>query len=128
MQGARWSEDVVQRAQACIGVEKVVEHAGADDVFEGFTEFGRVFQRKLTHFQVVECVSALQALRECDALCTDIDADDLRARPAHGVMGGLSGAAPGNEDAAVVPIRLVGPEEMRFGAPAPIVPGFAVGV
>ena len=55
-----------------------------------------------------------------------VDADDLRARPAHGVMGGLSRAAAGDEDAAVVPIGLGRPEEMRFGASPQGVPRPAV--
>jgi hypothetical protein len=43
-------------------------------------------------------------------------------------VSGLGRAATGYEYAPVFSIRLVGPEEMGFGSPPLIVPGFAVGV
>ena len=73
-------------------------------------------------------VFTLQLLRELDALRADVDSDYAGARPTQRVVSGLHRAAAGDQYAAVVAVRLVRPEEMRFGAPAPIVPGAAIDV
>ena len=122
-------EHVAQRAQPRVGIGQVMQHAGADDVFEGSPEFGGVARRQLAHLEVLEVVLALEFLREarCSFALTSMPTT-LRVRPAHRVVRGLRRAAAGDQDAAVVAIRFVRPEEMRFGAPARVVPKPAVGV
>ena len=71
---------------------------------------------------------SFKALRERDTFGADVDSDDLGARPAQRVMGGLGGAAAGDQYAAVVATRLVRPEEMGIGAPAMVIPEPAVGL
>ena len=128
MQGAARREHVAQRAQAGVGIGQMVQHAGADDVLEGLPEFGGALDGELAHLEVVERVLALQLLRERDALRADVDADDSSARPAQRVVRRLRRAAAGDQDAAVFAVGLGRPEEMRFGAPARVVPGAAVRV
>ena len=106
IEGAGRLEHVVQGPQPRIGVGQVVQHAGADHVVEALAEFGRALNGEQAHLEVGERVFAFQPLGERDALCADVDPDDLGARPAHRIVGGLSGAAAGHQDA---PVFAVGP-------------------
>ena len=115
-------EHVVQGPQPRIGVGQMVQHAGADHVVEALAEFGGALHGKLAHLEVGERVLALQLLRERDALGADVDPDDLGAGPAQRIVGGLGGAAAGDQYAAVVAVGLGRPEEMgirRVGAGRP---------
>ena len=80
--GTARCEHFAQCAQTRIGIGRVVEHAGADDVFEGLVELARSLDGELVHFEVIERMLSLQLLRERDALRADVNADDARARPA----------------------------------------------
>src|SRR6266851_9126218 len=100
-------EHLAQRPKTCVGVGQMVQHAGADYVFEASPEVRRAVHGELAYLQVVEGVPVLQGLRERDTFGADVDPDDLGARPAQRVMGGLCGAAAGDQYAAVVAIGLV---------------------
>ncbi len=121
-------EHVVQDPQPRIGVGQMVQHASANDVLEALTEFGRALHSELAHLEVGERVLALQPLRERDAVGADVDPDDLGAGPAQRVVGGLGGAAAGHQYAPVFAVGLGGPEEMVFGASAPVIPGLTIGL
>jgi hypothetical protein len=62
------------------------------------------------------------------SLTSSPDPDDLGARPAQRVVGGLSGAAASHQYAPVFTVRLVRPEQMGFSVSAPVIPGLAVGL
>ena len=118
----------MQRAQPGIGVGQVVQHAGADHVLEALAELRGALHFELAHFEVGECVLALQLLRERDALGADVDPDDPGAGPPHRIVGGLGGAAAGHQDAAIVAEGFGRPEQMGVGASALVVPEFPVGL
>src|ERR1700729_4134410 len=99
-----------------------MQDAGGDDGVEALLQLGGTLDRELMHFEIVERVFPFQFLRECDARRADVDADDAGARPAHGIMRRLHRAAAGKQYTSVFPVGFGGPEEMRFGAPASIVP------
>ncbi len=121
-------EHVVQGPKPRIGVGQMVQHAGADHVLEALAEFGDALHGELAHIKVGERVFALQPLRERDAVSADVDPDDLGAGPAQRIVGGLGGAAAGHQYSPVFAVGLGGPEEMVFGASAPVIPGLTVGL
>ncbi len=55
---------------------------------------------------------ALEFLGASNAGCAEVDAGDLRFRPAHRVLSSLGCPAAGNENRMVFPIRSARPEEM----------------
>ena len=61
-----------------------------------------------------------------DARRADVDADHLGARPAQRVLGGLRRAAAGDQDAPVVAIGFVRPEQVGLGAPPVVIPSCPV--
>ena len=71
---------------------------------------------------------ALQPLREREAPGADVDPDDLCARPAQRIVGGLGSSASRDQYAALVAIRLGRKEEIGVGASALVVPDLAVGL
>jgi hypothetical protein len=99
-----------------------MKHAGAGNVIERLTEFGSAFNGKLAQFEIVESVLFLQFIFAREAVGADIDADDARVRPPHGIVRGLYGSAAGDEDRAICAILLAGPQETRFGPPPFVVP------
>ena len=100
----------------------MVQNARADDVIELLREFTGTLDRELKHLEVIETVFRFQISRMRDAARADVDSDDSRAGPAQRIVSGLGRAAAGDEDASVVTVSLGRPEEMRFGAPARVVP------
>ena len=126
MRGAVGIEHVAEGSQAGIWISKVMQHPGADDVLEGLLEFLGALDGELPHDEIVESVLAFQVARKRDALLADVDSDDPGSRPAQRVVRGLHRAASGDQNAAVVPVGLLGPKQVRLGAPAPIVPGATV--
>ena len=128
VQGAVRRQHLAQRAQPGVGIGQVVQHAGADDVVETLAEFAGAFDGELSNLEIVELVFALELQLVRDAVFADVDSDDACPRPADGVVRGLRRAAAGDENAAIVAIGLVRPEEMRVGAPAIAVPGAPVGI
>jgi hypothetical protein len=90
----------------------MMEYAAANDVVKRPPKLGCVFDGKQTHLQIVEPVLPLQRLRDCDAACANVDPDDIGLRPSNRVMGRLYRAAPGDEDAPVIPMGRRRPHEM----------------
>ena len=127
MQRAFGPEHLSQGAEPGVRIGEVVKNAGADDVVEPFAELARALDGKMAHLKIVEFVFALELQLVCDAIFAEVDSHDARPRPADGVVRCLRRAAARDEDASVVAIGLVRPEEMRIGTPAIVVPSAPVG-
>src|SRR5262245_30768135 len=67
-------------------------------------------------------VLTFELLGVIEARCADVDAGDVRVRPAHCVLRGLPRSAAGDEDVQVGAERPRRPEQMELGAPTPLVP------
>ena len=127
--GAIRREHFAHRAQARIRVRQMVKNTGANDVLEAAAQFACAFHRKLPNLEIVEAVFGLERFGIFDARRTYVDPNHLRTRPVQRVPGCLGGAAASDQHAAVFAVRLVRPEEVRFGAPSlSVFPALAVTV
>ncbi len=104
----------------------MVEDAGADHVLEGLSKLIDTLDGELTYLEIVEGVFVFQLERAGNAGGTNVDADQAGVRPAQRIARSLRRAATRDQYAAVVAERLRGPEEVRVGTPAPVIPTGAV--
>jgi hypothetical protein len=106
----------------------MVQHAGADNLIEARAKVGYLLQWNLVNPQVVEFVSALQLLGVLDAGCAEIDASDLRRRPADSILGRLRGSATGHEYRVLLAERSRWPRKVEVRTPSlRILPSLPVG-
>ncbi len=94
----------------------MMEDAGADNLVETHPQFADVLDRQVIHLEIVELVFALERLRGAHARGAEVDADHTRRRPSQRVLGGLRGAAAGNQDGKIILVGFGGPEQMVIGA------------
>src|SRR5262245_38272686 len=102
-------------AQSALCVRTMVQHASADDQVESTAHEGAAFARQLLRLEIAQIVSALHARRVVEARRADVDADDASAGPAEGVLGGLPGAAPRDEDVQIRAVHAARPEQVVLG-------------
>src|SRR4029077_8685720 len=70
-------EYAAQGAEPRIGVAKVMQHAGADNLIKACRKISRLLERQLVDLKIVEFVLALQFLGMSYARGAEIDAGDL---------------------------------------------------
>src|SRR5271165_5936910 len=104
----------------------MVQHPGADHMFETASQFRRTLHWQLTHVKIVELAFLLELLGVFDAADADIDPGDLGARPGDGVLGCLRGSTARDQYAAIIPVGLIWPEQAGIGAPPIIVPALSM--
>src|SRR5262249_54075938 len=107
-----------ERAQSRLGIDQVVQHAGADDEIETSSQRRGSLDRPLLDVKVGQTVLALQLLGLLEAGGTDVDADDVRLRTTNGVLRRLPRTASGNKDVEVRTELAIRPDEMEFGTRA----------
>ena len=97
-------EDFAQSAEPRIGIRKMMENTGADDLIEARSQVTYPLDGKLVDLEIVQVVFPLESLGTAHTGCAEVDAGDLSRGPTHGMLGRLRCSAAGNEDGLVFPI------------------------
>src|SRR4029077_2160870 len=105
-------EHAAQSAEPRIGVRKMMENPGADNLIEAHFQVTYLLDGKLTDLEIVQVVFPLELLGTAHTVCAEVDAGNLSRRPTQSMLGRLRCPAAGNEDGLVFPIGSYRPEEM----------------
>src|SRR5262245_39150759 len=97
-------EHAAQSSESRIGVGKMMEYPGADDVIEAPLELVDQIDGKLMNLESAQVVLSLEPLSTAYARRAEIDAGNPRTRPPQGIPGRLRCAASRNQDGVVFPI------------------------
>src|SRR5262249_2309282 len=112
MHGPVRFEHAAQSSKPRIGVGKMMEHPGADDVIEGPLQLVYPIDGELIDLEGAQVVLSLEFFSTADARRAEIDAGNPSARPPQGIPGSLRRAASRNEDGVVFPVGSRGPKKM----------------
>src|SRR4029434_2437948 len=93
----------------------MVQHTGADDQIEAPLHCTHSLDRAVHGLEVGQSVLLSQLLRVFEARRADVDADNVRLRPAESVLRRLPCAAAGDQNMEIGAIRRVGPEQVMLG-------------
>jgi len=109
-------EDAAQSSEPRIGVGKMMEYPGADDVIEAPLQLVYPIDGELMDLESAQVVLSLEFLSTAYARGAEIDAGNPSSRPPQGIPGRLRCAASRNEDGVVLPVGKSGPEKMMIRA------------
>src|SRR5262245_404636 len=116
MHGPVGFEHAAESSEPRIGVGKMMEYTGADDVIEAPLQLVHSIDGELMDLESAQVVLSLECLGTAYARGAEIDAGHPSPRPPQGVPGCLRCAASRNEDGVVFPIGKRGPEKMMIRA------------
>src|SRR5262245_54989071 len=97
-------EHAAQSSESSIGVGKMLEYPGADDLIEAPLQLVDPIDRELMDLEGAQVVLSLEFLSMAYARRTEIDAGNPNPRPPQGIPGRLRCAASRNQDGVVCPI------------------------
>jgi hypothetical protein len=116
MHGSVGLEHAAKTSETCIGVGKMMEHPGADDVIEAPLQLVYPIDGELMNLESAQLVLSLESFGTGHARGAEIDGGDSSTRPPQGIPGRLRRAASRNEDGVVLPMGKSGPEKMMVRA------------
>src|SRR5882724_2927619 len=87
-----------QSAEARIGVRKMMENPGADNLIEAHIQVTYLLDGKLADLEIVQVVVPFELLGRAHTGCAEVDAGDMSRRPTQSMFGRLRCPAAGNQD------------------------------
>jgi hypothetical protein len=112
MHGAVRLEHAAKTSEPSIGVGKVMEYPGADDVIEALPQLMYPIDGELIDLESAQVVLSLEFLGTAHARGAEIDAGNRGPRPPQGIPRRLRCAASRNKDGVVSLIGKSGPKKM----------------
>jgi len=116
MHGPVGFEHTAKSSEPRIGVGKMMEYPGADDVIEAPLQLVYPIDGELMDLESAQVVLSLEFLSTAYARGAEIDAGNPSPRPPQGIPRRLRCAASRNEDGVLLPIGKSGPEKMMIRA------------
>jgi hypothetical protein len=116
MHGPVGFEHAAKSPEPRIGVGKMMEYPGADDVIEASSQLVYPIDGELIDLETAQVVLSLEFLGTAYAGRAEIDAGNPSPGPPQGIPRRLRCAASRNEDGVVFPMGKSGPEKMMVGA------------
>ena len=116
MHGPVRFEHAAKSSEPRIGVGKMMEYPGADDVIEASSQLVYPIDGELMDLETAQVVLSLEFLGTAYAGRAEIDTGNPSPRPSQGIPRRLRCAASRNEDGVVFPMGKSGPEKMMVGA------------
>ncbi len=96
-------------AQSCesgIGIHKMMENSGADNLVEGVIQLVDTIDGELMDLKIRQVVFAFEVFSASHTRRADVDTRDLSCRPPQGMLCCLRRSATCDKDGIVFPIRL----------------------
>src|SRR5262245_55619733 len=116
MHGTVRFEHAAKSSEPGIGVGKMMEHPGADDVIEALLQLMHPINGELIDLESAQVVLPLEFLSAAYARGAEIDAGNPGPRPPQGIPRRLRCAASRNQDGVVLPIGKSGEKKMMVRA------------